>query len=224
MKNVCSLLCALFLFSSLTNAQECANGWFSFEEGTERIYTTYNKKGKEKGTAAHTVANVDGGEITLTVTSSDGKDEYTSDLKVYCNGDNVEFDMKDFINQMTASMSQSEMEFNIESTRRAYPASLEAGDELPSATASYSAGISGLTMVKGEIEVKDRKVIGKESVTVPAGTFDAVKISYTLVSSVGFGRTEMQVTEWIAKGQGMVRTETMRKGKLESYTELTTLK
>lgn len=53
---------------------------------------------------------------------------------------------------------------------------------------------------------------------MPAGTYEAAKISQTLVTKTGFITTEMQSVQWMVKDIGAVRTETYNKnGKLMGY-------
>ena len=46
------------------------------------------------------------------------------------------------------------------------------------------------------------KVIGMDSVSTPAGKFNAVKIQSMLINSAG---TKNEITEWYANGIGMVK-------------------
>lgn len=53
----------------------------------------------------------------------------------------------------------------------------------------------------------DYRVAGKERVTVPAGTFDTVRVDYTaqVVSDTRGDRPELRGTLWIAKDVGLVK-------------------
>lgn len=71
------------------------------------------------------------------------------------------------------------------------------------------------------MEMVDRKVEGKESLTTSAGTFDCYVISYTTEMKMGLN-TMFKNKEWIAEGVGMVKSENYNKnGKLMGYSELT---
>ena len=59
------------------------------------------------------------------------------------------------------------------------------------------------------------KNLGTESVTTEAGTFDCVKISYVQRTSSPGGNEKRNVTEWYAKGIGLVRSiDTDKKGNI----------
>jgi len=61
-----------------------------------------------------------------------------------------------------------------------------------------------------EVEIKNRKIEGKESITTPAGTWDCFKITYhsKVVVKIGIGiPINANVTEWYASGFGVVKTE-----------------
>ena len=61
----------------------------------------------------------------------------------------------------------------------------------------------------------------EENITVPAGSFKASKITYTIEANMGFTKTHLNVTEWMSKKAGVVRSETYdKKGKLQDYTVL----
>ena len=60
------------------------------------------------------------------------------------------------------------------------------------------------------VEITNRKVEGKESITTAAGTWDCFKISYhskVLVKIIVGIPMNSNVTEWYAPGFGVVKTE-----------------
>jgi hypothetical protein len=73
--------------------------------------------------------------------------------------------------------------------------------------------------------ITNRKVEAKESVTVPAGTFDCFKISYNSEIKIGFVKKNYRYITWYAPEVGAVKSEFYSaKGKLEGYSEMTLLK
>ena len=57
------------------------------------------------------------------------------------------------------------------------------------------------------------KILGKESVTVPAGTFEnCLKVSYIEKSNMGEESMKEYVTAWYAPGIGLVKEESKTKG------------
>ncbi len=80
-------------------------------------------------------------------------------------------------------------------------------------------------MEMGIFPYEEQMVTGviMESKTVPAGTFDCIVVDQTLKMKTILEMT-MTSKDWFADGIGMVRSESYRKGKLDSYSELTMLK
>ncbi|MEQ9168598.1 MAG: hypothetical protein RLO12_20235, partial [Fulvivirga sp.] len=81
--------------------------------------------------------------------------------------------------------------------------------------------MSGSIPFKMEVNIVNRKVEGKESITTPAGTFECYKITYT-INTKSIMSMETTGADWIAKEIGMVKSENYNKnGKLQGYSLLT---
>jgi hypothetical protein len=105
-----------------------------------------------------------------------------------------------------------------------YPSGLSAGQTLDDASITISAGTGGVTIMNLTVKIINRKVVGPETVTVPAGTFDCFKITYDMETKMMF-KINTSVAEYINMGAGNVKTETFdKKGKLIGSTVLTELK
>jgi hypothetical protein len=86
------------------------------------------------------------------------------------------------------------------------------------------ASMNGMSLIKLNMNITDRSVVTSEVVKTPAGSFDCMKIVQT-TSMDGLGKSTYESASWYAKGVGMVRTENYdKKGELDTYTELTSLK
>jgi hypothetical protein len=86
------------------------------------------------------------------------------------------------------------------------------------------------TGIKANINFKEinRKVDSKESITTPAGTWEAYVISYegnmrTKMGPIGIP-FNFTAKEWFVPGIGIVKTETYSKGKLAGSTMITSIK
>ena len=79
---------------------------------------------------------------------------------------------------------------------------------------------AGMVSVTGNLW--DVKMLGTETVTVPAGTYeDCVKISYTMVMNSPEGNSKHIDVDWYAKGVGLVKSaEYDKKGNITSVDEL----
>lgn len=99
------------------------------------------------------------------------------------------------------------------------PASMEPGDTLPQV--SGKAKVSLLTYT---YRIWDRKVLRRESISVPAGTFDCVVLEeHKLESGPGHNRDVLNHT-WYCKGIGFVRHDTYINGKLDTSEILYSIK
>lgn len=110
-----------------------------------------------------------------------------------------------------------------------YPAAMKAGMALkPDVSFEQSGKTPDGKSARITIKISDRKVVGNESITVPAGTWNCTKITYSFLMKLKVGIISLpinaQVTEWYHPQVGVVRNETWIKQKLEAYSEITALK
>ena len=76
-------------------------------------------------------------------------------------------------------------------------------------------------MLKNEVNVSGAAYMGNETISTTAGKFDCVKISYLQRTKIVLKTTTLRVTEWYAKGVGLVKSEAYdTKGNLDSKTLL----
>ena len=99
-----------------------------------------------------------------------------------------------------------------------YPSSMNVGDQLKDATMHMEMNNASGMKQTIDMEVTDRKVEGKESVTTAAGTWDCYKITQKTkmrIKTMGIGMPmNIETTEWYAPGFGVVKTES-KNGKTE---------
>ena len=210
------LLPVIFLFSSfISYSQNCSDFYYMQNNKTIEM-TIYNKKGKEAGKNVYTTSNVSksGNTTTSTVKSefidTKGKSVMQATNQVKCVGGVMMMDMKMFIpsgqqQQMGTAASGTASDVYLE-----YPANMKEGDALKDGNFSMnftsSAGMSGSVSVN----ITERKVQGKESVTTPGGTWNAFKITSKqkihMKLLIGIPMN-MEVTEWYAPGFGVVKSE-----------------
>ncbi len=186
-------------------------------------YTNYIKSGKPQSSSKIKIINKEnsGGKEKIDVSAEvfDNKNKSTIkfDYSVWCDGSTFYIDMKSTLGTLNMKDLGN---FKIESTNMQFPAHMEAGQSLPDA--SISLKMDGPVNMGVSTQITNRKVVGNEKVTTPAGTFDCIKISYDLFSKVSFIKTEGHAVEWYAPNTGLVRSETYdKKNKLTGYNELT---
>ena len=211
-------------------AQMCDNALFPFVEGMTAEYHHFNPKGKLTASHQQQVGNVqtiDGGfsaDILFTYNDKKGNETYSGDYGLQCTGDQITMDVESMLSGMDESFRNMNMTVDLDGTGLSFPATLSVGQELPDGNVSMKASMNGMQMMSAATRIVNRKVQSQEDITVPAGTFTAYKITYTTEIENRFITTQTEHTDWLVAGTGMVRQETRKDGKLESYTELVSLK
>ena len=102
---------------------------------------------------------------------------------------------------------------------RGIPAELSVGMELP----DYEIEIK-VMFITSKMGCRDRKVIGRESVTTPAGTFDCYVVEETMTAKAMMVNEKTRQVSWYARGIGLVRQQTFDKKKLTGTTILTSIR
>ncbi len=235
MKYFIFTLLSLVIISKVS-AQECSDTFYRMEPGSIFHLTYYDKKDRVATRQENTVANVDksgnGLEAVIDTKLFDKKDKLITEgaFEVVCEGGSIKLDMDQMLQSMDQLKSMQGMETEIESDYIMLPSDLEVGQELPESKTTLKMKIegSGANMMSSVVVIKDRKVIGQETVTTPAGTFDCYKITYNTevsMKTIGMNRTTSYPgVHWFARNVGMVKSESYnQKGNLDSYMLLTKL-
>ncbi len=227
MKTLLLLIISISIIN-LGYSQEC-NSYFPLDEGNSWEITDYSSKGKINGKTQHKVnsksTNGDQLEVSISTTSFDKKDKETgsSAYKVKCSEGSFFVESSYYMDDETMASTEG-MEVEVDGDFIEFPSSLNVGDELKDGSMSIKAGNNGITIMTIVLDIKDRKVESKESITTAAGTFECYKISYTSSIKMGFITKTFHVVQWYSNGTGMIKSETYNKGKkLMGYSELTAL-
>lgn len=225
--------------------------YFSTTVGQELTYKSTDTETKSEKTAKATVLSVDtnaDGVITMreenVVTDAENPllevkmhRTYTYDPKtgvtkvVMMSAD----DFKEFVLSMIRQAAQaagqyvSDMEYSDLANAISAKGSLEF-DIDPTMAPDTKLPKSSLRLNAGAVSMRgnlwDVKMLGTETVTVPAGTYeDCVKIAYTMVMNSPDGNSKQISEDWFAKGVGLVKSvEYDKKGNVTSIDELTSVK
>ncbi|HEY1872171.1 MAG TPA: hypothetical protein VGG71_14010 [Chitinophagaceae bacterium] len=217
---LCFLLISLYSFS-----QKCGD-YYYFQNNKIIEITILNKKGKESGKLVYTISNLgQKGSVTMATINSEfidknGKTVSKATNNVQCENGILMMDMKMFI--PTAQQQMGDFSGNAITNFLEYPSTMKEGDALKDALLSMdfksASGLGGHIL----IDLTNRKVEGKETVTTPAGTWDCYKITYhsKMVFKMGIGiPMNSDVTEWYAPAFGTVKTESS-----SGNTEITSIK
>lgn len=216
-----------FAMTGLVKGQDCS--FYSLSEGMVTAYQNLDAKGKVTGTTRSTCLNVSKvGAATIFKMKSEYADAKNSnqssrEYEMKCEDGTFYVDMQNFIDPKSMEAFK-DMEINANSKDMIYPAVLSAGQSLPDASITVSAATGGVSLLNLVINITNRKVVGTESVTVPAGTFGCYKITYDVETKMMF-KVNATVAEYVNLGVGNVKTETFdKKGKIAGTTLLVELK
>ncbi len=226
MKNLLKVL-ALYLILSIpfkSLSQSDCNPYFLLEEGRKWTSANYNAKDKYQGKQSYEVLSLseEDGKLTANVMliSYDKKDKVVMEKEVEftCKDGVVELDMSKYIPEETMEGFKN-MDVEMEFEAITIPDNLEVGQYLEDGGVNMT--ISGPMQMNMAIKIQDRKVMAKETIEVPAGTYEAWKINSIVKMDMMMTR-ETKNVEWIAKNVGLVRSEQYDKnGDLNCYSVLT---
>lgn len=209
------------LFFLSLSAQDCLRYYPQETDGSFEIMT-YNKKDKVESRAVYEVVERSDNQITYEATLYDKKDKEitTMTFAIYCEGDVLKVDMRNFMPANTLEqMNMEGVDVDMESTDMAFPANLTVGQSLPDADISIKVTLNGMPMLTTTSETTNRKVIAKESITTPMGTYECFVITGDFFAKMGFVKVQTSEKLFLHPEKGFLRSESYdKKGKLESYT------
>lgn len=209
------------LVSFLAIGQDACSVYYPFKEGAKFEMTNYNKKGKTESIVKYTVSKIHGNTATIEATVFDNKDKEitTTSYNITCEGNSISIDFKSLISPEMLQQYK-DMDIDVSGTNIELPNDLDVGKNLKDANMVMTINMGGMNM-KMTMDIINRSVDSKESVTTPAGTFNCYALSYDSEVKMGI-KTSFTIKEWIAEGVGVVKTESYnKKGKLMGYSELT---
>jgi hypothetical protein len=218
------LVGAFFISFSTPSQNNTCEAYFPFKEGITFEITNYNKNGKKEGAANYEITKIENNTATIKTIISDakGKEITTTSYQVTCQGNSISIDFKSLINAEMFKQYK-DMDMDVTGTNIELPNNLQVRQALNDANLNVAINIGALNM-NMKIDMLNRMVDKKESVTTPAGTFECFNISYDSETKMGM-KIKIKIKEWIAKGIGLVRSESYNKnGKPMGYSELTNFK
>ena len=224
------LIAMIFAFAGLTGfvSSDSCIFYYPTGEGTITETTYYNAKGKPTGTKMYIEVKEVSDSSGYTVEkihswyTEEGSDTAVStvDYDVMCKDGKFLINMTSYLNKEKLAAYEG-MDIKMDSKNMTLPANLSAGQKLDDGYVTATVSNEGFTVMTIKVDIKNRKVDALEKITTPAGTFDAVKVSYDIETKMGF-TFKAKGVEWYVKDIGVVRSESLnKKGKLQSYREIT---
>ncbi|MBN8576822.1 MAG: hypothetical protein J0L66_07745 [Cytophagales bacterium] len=225
------LITLLSLVGYVTGFTQC-NEYYVMENGTSWAYETYNNKGKLSNRMQQTVKAFEKtatgfvATVNAVTTNEKGKELTKGEFEMSCSGGTFIIDMRKFIPEEQQKMFES-YKMTVQSENLELPSKLTVGQTLKNGSVTMTAEGSPLPM-KMTVQITERKVVGQETITTPAGTYQCFKLTSksTVSTQMGVNMTfNFSSTEWLAPKVGMVKTESFDKnGKSSGYTQLASYK
>jgi hypothetical protein len=154
-----------------------------------------------------------------------------SDSKIICTGDKVRIDIKDQM-EHDASKAPGNMKMEVKESYLEFPLNPTVGQSIPDnvITTKVSDKSSGREIGEHKTSFINRKVVGKEKVTTPAGTFECFKATGDIKSEMqmqGMNRPmpTFKTVSYYNKEIGLIKSETYdESGQLMRYSVLSKYK
>jgi len=223
------LILISFLFTTVMVGQDCRKTLF-LKKGNVLEYTQYNKKGKATSKATHkTISVIHEPQLstaTIEVTSEDikGKDSFTTQYNATCQEGLFSIDMGRFFDLSKLQEYDDDMLVEISGNVLEFPKGAVAGDKLNDGSITVRVGKEAFTVITMIMDVKNREVHQKETITTSAGTFACQKVTFDFYSKVGILRFQGSGIEWYQDDKVLIKSESYnKKGKLIGSAELTNI-
>lgn len=210
MKHNAILILIVFLFSQVVWAQGDCSKFYPMEEGTTFQLTTYDKKDKPTSVIDYLIkaSSVDAAIISYEVRDKKGELMLNSEYEITCENDGISIDFKSLA--APGMMEQyKDMEIDLTGTNLYLPNDMSEGQTLPDADLLMNVSMSAINM-KLTVKIFDRQVVGEETVTTPAGTFNCMVLRQNQETKMGM-TVKGSSKEWYAPEVGLVKQETYGK-------------
>lgn len=215
------LIPAMLLSVSTVIAQDCEI-YKDYKEGTSTKMVHYDKKDKVTGYTISTVKEkkeIPGGVSLLFHQAYDDTKEviFETEFDVRCENGNVKVDMNKMLDPTTMT-GYEDMELDVTADDLTIPSNASPGDKLDDGSVSVTVNTGSPVKVTITVTLSNRKVESREKVETPAGNFDCLKITYDMLTEVGFIKMRSSAAEYYSRNHGVVRSESFNKnGKLTGY-------
>ncbi|MEQ8302015.1 MAG: hypothetical protein RIB47_01395 [Cyclobacteriaceae bacterium] len=225
-KHYLSILFITLISTSIGFAQ--CNEFYQLSEGSEWELESYNAKDKLTGRNTQKVSEFSSSsnsfvaKVHSVIYDKKDKEVMQGELDFKCENGTMIVDMRNFINDEQMKMFES-YDMQVQAENLEVPSGLSVGQTLKDGSVTITANDAPMPM-RMTVNITDRKVVGKESITTPAGTFECFKITSksNINTKMGIGMNfEFTTTEWLAPKVAIVRSESYKGGKLQGYTQLT---
>lgn len=221
----------VFAFIGATTYSQNCNFYIPLQENKGAVYNNYDADGNLQGSQEMKILKVathsDYIEATINSKQFDSNKKliHQGDFGVKCADNKIIIDIQSILDPTMIDGFEG-MEISMETDNIVMPADLSVGQQLPDARVNMKVSAGGMTITDLTFTLKERKVLSKEKVNVPAGNFEAYKIAYDfIIETKAMGMDSKMVfknIEYHSKDIGMVKSETYdQEDEKISYTVLT---
>lgn len=213
------------------HAQKCS-GYYYLTAGEVEM-TNYDGRGKETGKVIYRISNVNtsagitSANFETLVTDKRGRQHSQGKGLYKCSGNTLYVDARVALNDQNEAYK--DMDVKMSEAFIEYPAQLSENAELKDASFKMTVfDKKGDLFSTITIQMSNRKVNGKETITTAAGSWECWKIGYdskirSEVAGIGIPVT-FYVTEWFAPGIGVIKSETSKGGRTMGSSLLTAMR
>ncbi|WP_295671228.1 hypothetical protein [uncultured Mucilaginibacter sp.] len=226
MKKIIITALSLLVLVRFGYAQSCEQ-FLNATNGKKLVYSNSDAKGNQTGKITYSSVKKDAATISIhsDITDKNGKAVGSSDFDITCNGSSINIDMRSFM-PANGNKQMSNMQMQADGKYLSYPLNLSAGEKLDDGSMVITILNNGEKFGETHMDITNRNVVLKETITTPAGDFECFKITYdarmeTKMMGIGIP-VNMQSTEWFSPALGrFIKSETYNKnGKLMGTTAL----
>ena len=219
------LLVCLVATLALTNAFG-QSALFPTKKGTVAVYNAKDAKGNVLGYSQITITDVEGSGANMTISyTAEALDANrkpyrgvkATPMTLTIKDNKIVFDMKSLF-------AGADAKAEITGDPIELPNNLSAGQTLKDAKITMTTRVA-LVKMTTEMAITDYKCLAVETVTVPAGSYKAYKVTQTVSTTAMKQTTKATTITWYAEGVGSVKTESYDgSGNLLSTSELVEFK
>jgi uncharacterized protein DUF3108 len=188
---------------------------------TYKTATADEPNGEMVYTVQSTSSNSTGAKATVTSVYANRKGKKLTETsgEFSCHADTLKADMKTYLPSANMETMKGATT-SIEGNSLAYPPNLQVGQSLPD---GHFKTTTEMEMIKQtvEVDITERKVIGRETITEAGKSWECYKMTYTSAISIKsminpkpMVRT-MNTTEWYCPSFGVLKTDSGDMGKTE---------
>jgi len=195
-------------------AQNCGS-YFTQKQGTVLQFTNYDKNNKVESYSETKLDKIEASQVAVTVRELDKKKVQQSEVKatVTCNGGRMIFDMKGQMGKQAAGFPDA----TITGDNLEYPSVMTVGQELKDCSVKIGSPQLPFSL---EMQINNRKVVAKETITTAAGTFECYKITYSVTTKMMMD-IKMTGIQWYSTTLGVIKIQSFdTAGQLQSVSQL----